>query len=235
MFSAVVFDMYETLVTVFDRRPYYSEMMAEDAGVPVEQYREHWHHYENIRTVGGCDLAEAVRGTLKELGISREDLTDLIVRKRLADQDRVFGSIRPEIIAMLEGLKQQGFLIGLISNCYLEERDCIRASRLAPYFDVMMLSCELGIRKPDPEIFSRCAEALNIRADEILYVGDGGSMELEQAAASGMVPLQACWFIREAGPHTHGCRKEDCPHAEAPEQVLSAALRGTGNLNETLM
>jgi len=48
--------MYETLVTVFDRRPYYSAEMAKDAGVTTERFRRYWRTYEEDRTLGLCDL-----------------------------------------------------------------------------------------------------------------------------------------------------------------------------------
>lgn len=34
----------------------------------------------------------------------------------------------------------------------------------------------------NPAIFERCIEKLGVKADECLYVGDGGSYELEAAA-----------------------------------------------------
>ena len=226
MIRAVIFDMYETLITVFDVPPYYSAAMAADAGVTAEQFREYWRGYEHSRSVGACTLTDAVAGTLRCLGVYRDDLVRTITEKRLADQRRIYACIRPEIIAMLDRLKQRGIGIGLISNCYPEERDCIRASRLAPYFDAMLLSCEQGIVKPDPEIFTRCLDALKLSACETFYVGDGGSMELEQAAACGMTPVQACWFLRGDEPEQPCTRKEGFLHAEHPDEISELVLSG---------
>lgn len=175
--KAVVFDMYQTLITVFDRRPYYSAQMALDVGVPTEEFRKYWHSYENDRTLGKCDLLGALRGTMHALGLP-EAMADRLYEKRIQDQHRIFSCIQPSVLSMLDVLKNNGIRIGLISNCYLEERDQIVASPLQQYFDVQMLSCEQGIAKPDPEIFHRCIHSLSMPAEEIFYVGDGGSMEL---------------------------------------------------------
>lgn len=92
---------------------------------------------------------------------------------------------------MLEELKEKGILIGLISNCYSEESEVIRKSVLFPYFDAAFLSCEQGVKKPDEEIFYRCMRNLAVKAEECLYVGDGGSQELEAAGRLGMKAVQA--------------------------------------------
>ena len=100
-----------------------------------------------------------------------------------------------EIISMLQAIKEQGVLIGLISNCYLEEATRIRESELFPYFDAVFFSNEQGICKPEKEIYYRCMEALSVQPQECLYVGDGGSHELETAEEIGMKAVQATWYL----------------------------------------
>lgn len=93
-------------------------------------------------------------------------------------------------------------------------------SSLAGCFDVMMLSCEQQIAKPDPIIFDRCIKALDIPPGQILYVGDGGSRELEAASASGMDVVQACWYIRENEPQQPCGIKQGYAHALHPSDIL---------------
>ena len=45
MIKAVVFDMFETLVSLFKGRTYFSENIAEDLGIPLETFRDAWHMY----------------------------------------------------------------------------------------------------------------------------------------------------------------------------------------------
>ena len=79
----------------------------------------------------------------------------------------------------------------------MEEAEAIRANVLASCFDVMMLSCEQGVQKPEHEIFERCLAELSVAPEDCLYVGDGGSQELEAARNVGMETAQACWYFRE--------------------------------------
>lgn len=48
------------------------------------------------------------------------------------------------------------------------------------------MSCEIGVKKPDVEIFQKCMKDLEVAAEECIYVGDGGSFELETAQALGI-------------------------------------------------
>lgn len=52
--------------------------------------------------------------------------------------------------------------------------------------DVVAFSCELGVRKPDPEIYLAATRRLNVQPDECVFVGDGGSNELYGAHELGM-------------------------------------------------
>ena len=94
-------------------------------------------------------------------------------------------------------------------------RSVIRKSILFPYFDAVCLSYEQGMRKPDAEIFTRCVNLLGVGADECLYVGDGGSHELEEARAVGMNAVQAVWYLQEGVNQPCG-RKEDFVQIENP-------------------
>ena len=52
MIKAVIFDMFETLVTLFTGRTYFSENIAEDLCEPIEAFRKYWHETEKDRTLG---------------------------------------------------------------------------------------------------------------------------------------------------------------------------------------
>lgn len=40
--KAVIFDMYETLITLFDSPLYFGTQMASDAGIAEERFQETW-------------------------------------------------------------------------------------------------------------------------------------------------------------------------------------------------
>ena len=83
--------------------------------------------------------------------------------------------------------------------------------------DSIVLSCETGLVKPDPEIFMLCSARLGVHPEDCLYVGDGGSDELRGASMVGMTPVQAVWFTRG---HVAGCEnQEGFPILNSPQEV----------------
>ena len=120
---------------------------------------------------------------------------------------------------MLKKLKEKGILIGLISNCFSEEAEVIRRSVLFPYFDAAILSYEQGVQKPDEEIYKRCMASLGVALEECLYIGDGGSNELEAARTLGMKAFQAVWYLQEGTSQPMG-RMEAFEQLESPRDVL---------------
>lgn len=194
--------MFETLVSLFAGRTYFGENIAADVGIDADEFRAVWHKNEFSRSIGRLTIEEALSQALSEFGITDEKSTALAAEKRRAALDDTFSAIPEETFAMLDGLKRRGLLIGLISNCFSDECEIIKASPLFGYFDSAMLSYEQGICKPDKEIYLRIMKELGVMPQECLYVGDGGSRELFAADELGMKAVQAEWFRRYAfEPH----------------------------------
>ena len=197
MKKAVIFDMYETLITHYKSPLYFSTEMSEDAGLTYDQFYPLWKQSEPDRWVGKMTFEQCIEHIMKTYNCYSEEKLETIVEKRMATKVEVFTQLHEHIIPMLQKLKEEGIRIGLISNCFSEEVIAIRNSVLAPYFDFLCLSYEQGLQKPDPEIFHRCMDHLHVQPEECLYVGDGGSQELETAKALNMLPLQATWYFQD--------------------------------------
>lgn len=218
MTRAVIFDMYETLVTHYQSPLYFGSQMAKDAGIPEARFLELWNPTGHDRTIGKMTLEEALEMILRKNQCYSEKLVKDIVEKRIATKKECFHHLHSEIIPMLSKLKERGILIGLISNCFSEEVDVIRQCELFSYFDAVYLSFEQGTQKPDEEIYTRCIGELSVKAAECLYVGDGGSNELEAAKALGMMAVQATWYFRE---EDRSRLKQDFSQAERPPDILN--------------
>ncbi len=219
MIKAVIFDMYETLITHFDSPLYFGTQMALDAGIAEEKFQEIWHLTEEKRTIGKITLEEVLEKILKENDCFSEEKMNYILNKRIHCKEEAFEHLHIEIVPMLRALKEKGILIGLISNCFSEEAMVIKKSILYPFFDAICLSFDEGIQKPNPAIFKRCIEKLHVQADECLYVGDGGSNELEAAETIGMKAVQAVWYLKE-GTNQPAKIKADFEHIETPLGII---------------
>lgn len=226
MVKAVIFDMFETLITHYHGQSplYFGAQMAADAGISEESFQSLWRPTEYDRAVGHLNLEEALEIVLRKNQCYSETVLKRIAKKRIAAKEECFRHLHPEIIPMLSALKEKGILIGLISNCFSEEADVIRRSVLFPYFDEVYLSYEQGVQKPDEEIFRRCMDGLAVKAEECVYVGDGGSRELETAERLGMKAVQAAWYLKEGTMQPTG-RMEEYTPMESPVEVISILNR----------
>ena len=220
MIKAVIFDMYETLITLYESPLYFGTQMALDAGIEEDKFQKLWSAAEEDRTIGKITLEEILEKILKENDCYSESKIEYIVRKRIKCKEEAFEHLHAEILPMLRSLKEKGILIGLISNCFSEESLVIRKSILYSFFDAVCLSFDEGMQKPDQAIFYRCLEKLNVQADECLYVGDGGSCELEAAQMIGMKAVQAVWYLKE-GTNQPSKRKEEFENVETPLDILN--------------
>ena len=157
---------------------------------------------------------------MKAHGIYTPEMHRQVVEKRIAIQADCFTHLHPGILPMLSGLKAQGIRIGLITNCFSEEAKLIRESELFLCFDAHCLSWEEGVRKPDPDIYRTCLHRLGVAPEECLYVGDGGSFELEAARALGMQAVQATWYRQAAFEHKQAAIRQDFTQVAEPMELL---------------
>ena len=195
--QAVIFDMYETLVTQFCSPLYYGTQIAQDLELDPADFLPGWRKTDEARATGKLTFEEVIESLLCHHGIYTPERFQQTVTKRIAIQADCFRHLHPGILPMLARIKDRGLKIGLITNCFSEEAVLIRRSDLFPYFDAACLSYEIGVRKPDPVIYRRCVEMLGIPPENCLYVGDGGSRELETAEKLGMQAVQATWYRKE--------------------------------------
>jgi putative hydrolase of the HAD superfamily len=97
--------------------------------------------------------------------------------------------LNPDARKVLEDLKKCHKRIGLICNTGLTPgiglRKLLANEGVAEYFDLMLFSEEIGIRKPDPRIFHLAAERLGVHLCEIVHVGDNLKTDVWGAKNAG--------------------------------------------------
>jgi putative hydrolase of the HAD superfamily len=83
----------------------------------------------------------------------------------------------------------------LLSNATDRLRSDLRALSLDDEFDAVFSSAELGVAKPDPEVFARVCTALGRTPEQCLFVDDSA----EHVAAAAAVGLTAHLYRSTAG------------------------------------
>jgi epoxide hydrolase-like predicted phosphatase len=102
--------------------------------------------------------------------------------------DRLFAGSRPDDAMQTAVLRARkaGVRTGLISNSWGTRR--YDRARLSELFDGVVISGEVGIRKPSPEIYTLGAEAIGVEAVACVFVDDL-AFNLEPAAELGMATI----------------------------------------------
>jgi putative hydrolase of the HAD superfamily len=90
----------------------------------------------------------------------------------------------------LDALRARQLKLGVITNGVGErQRRKIEALGLTDAFDVIVVSEEEGVRKPDGEIFRRALERCGVAAHEAAFVGDHPVADVEGAHRAGLVAV----------------------------------------------
>lgn len=92
----------------------------------------------------------------------------------------------PFTLATLDALRAEGYRLGLISNWDPSCREVLRATGLDTRLDPVVVSCEAGVEKPDPQIFQKALALSGEKPEECLYVGDNYYDDGVGATAVGM-------------------------------------------------
>ena len=191
-YLAVIFDLFGTLAGNFSSQDYNEALvkMASALSLPSDDFRREWFATSRKRNTGVNQNCEAdVEQVCRELGVLPRDWqVQLAVQHRL-DHIRDVMTPQPGAIEVLSRLKDERYEIGLLSNCTHEIPTVWPETPFAPLVDVAVFSCLVGMRKPDPRIYKLTAERLEVRPEECLFVGDGGSQELSGALGVGMKPV----------------------------------------------
>ncbi len=96
----------------------------------------------------------------------------------------------PNLVTMLDELKKKGLRLGLVTNGYgVFQNDTIKALEIKEYFDTILISEMEGLSKPDPLLFERAAERLNVKTEECMFVGDHPKNDVEAAKNTGMLAV----------------------------------------------
>lgn len=89
---------------------------------------------------------------------------------------------------VLRELKEKYQLV-VVSNFYGNLNCVLKEYELDGYFDNVIESSVVGIRKPDPDIFRKGLEALQLKANEVVVVGDSYKNDIEPARLLGCVTV----------------------------------------------
>jgi HAD superfamily hydrolase (TIGR01509 family) len=187
--QAVVFDLFDTLVLIENSDLYYplcfqmlyDSLVQDKIDVSFKDFKQ---VYDEVRELmlaeTELDLTEPhfnvrVSRTLMKFGYDFRDSDPVVVNATKAFADGLINHLilDDDVNYVLKNLYGK-YKLGLISNLRIPElgRELLKKYSLEEYFDVILISGEENVRKPNPLIFEKALKLLGVKASESVFIGD---------------------------------------------------------------
>jgi putative hydrolase of the HAD superfamily len=225
MVKAVLFDLFETLITEFPVQPTRASSVGDALGLQSHAFRVEWKARRPRVVLGRLGFGEALTEISRTL-TGRVDAVAVqrVREQRIREKAAAFDRVDEEIALVIGELRRHGLRLAVASNCFAE--DVLSWSRwpLAHEFQSVVFSCAVGAAKPDPQIYLTATGELGIEPAATLFIGDGGDNELVGAGQAGLRAYRAGWFSRR-WPGVRPSESVDAGLA-SPRDVLRLVVSG---------
>ncbi|RBW67577.1 HAD family hydrolase [Bacillus taeanensis] len=187
MIKAVVFDLDGTLlnrdksVKMFIEKQY-ERLNKWISHVPKDKYITRFIELDNRGYVWKDKVYQQLVDEFDITGFTWEELLQDYI-SQFRDSCVPF----PNLISMLEELRNNNLVLGMITNGKGQfQMDNIKALGIEKYFETILISEWEGMKKPEPQIFKKALEKLNVLPTESIFVGDHPEKDVKAAQSIGM-------------------------------------------------
>jgi len=122
----------------------------------------------------------------------------------VAYHDAKFTRLKPfdDVLPALERLSRSDLLLGVVTDgLEMKQAEKLIRLRVASYFPprAIFISDRIGISKPNPKLFQKACEALEVPPGQALYVGDHPVKDIDGSNGAGMISVLVNRQGRHAG------------------------------------
>jgi putative hydrolase of the HAD superfamily len=200
--KGVLFDLFGTLLIYDDMSTAWSDWLSEfftrlkrhglttSKEIFAERCDRFFSREEPPEREDGLTIFERrIQALCSSLEVSMEvaDIKNTATRMVNAWEEHIF--LDPECHPLLEAL-QQHKILGLISNFDHPPHihTLLRRLDLEKFFTAVVISGDIGIKKPDPGIFHLALQRTGLQPEEVIYVGDTEE-DITGSLSTGIVPI----------------------------------------------
>jgi putative hydrolase of the HAD superfamily len=184
--KAIFFDLFFTLIY-----PGYLDENENDViGISLSE----WDGYAENKVL----YDERAKGKTKDdreiidniVNLMPYNLTEMqkqkILQRREERMKRALLTVDNNILMTLGKIRARGIKLGIISNADIIDIKYWKDSPLSELFDLALFSCNVGMVKPEAEIYQLAMKKLDVMPVESIFIGDGASNELYGAKSVGL-------------------------------------------------
>lgn len=192
MYKACIFDLDGTLTDTLESLTYSVNATLREMG--LGQITS-----EQCKAFVGSGARKLIERSIKAAG----DPEALRIEEGMEVYGRIFKknctyhvAPYPGIVEMLAALKEQGVSLAVLSNKpHVQTKDVVATFFGNDTFASVQGQREGIPRKPDPAAVFMIAEALNVKAEECVYIGDS-DVDMQTGNAAGVTTIGVSWGFR---------------------------------------
>jgi putative hydrolase of the HAD superfamily len=198
--KAVFFDAFHTLVyldSFFERlQAHFAERgvvisleaIAQAARAEMAHYKgnalrgKDEESLAQLRRACGAALKNGLEAQGVDVPLTTEDVTDVLLRS-------IHFGVYPEVVGVLQRLKENGCILGVVSNWDYRLPAILNELDVGRFFDFVLTSAACGCEKPDARIFQEALRRAQVAPEETLHVGDSYERDFIGAQQVGIQPV----------------------------------------------
>lgn len=142
---------------------------------------------------------------------------------RYIEAYRLQRQVVPGTLALLQALHTRVRIAVVTNNLTAEQVGKIQACGLAPYIDALVTSEDVGVVKPDPEIFKTALQRVACTSQETVMIGDSWSSDIRGATQVG---IRAIWLNRKGQTCPDPTLATEIQALEPLEEILETIYPG---------
>lgn len=163
----------------------FTRKFCELVGITESEYKAvYFRHNRSFNAGKPISEEELWRRVLTDL--NKVDMLESVLH--FSKEYRSKKSINKPVLDLIDLLRKNGYKTGLLSNNTVEAANMMRDSGIDSHFDAFIVSAEVGMMKPDPEIFNLLCEKLEVEPAELVFIDDS-KRSLSSSAECGFIPI----------------------------------------------
>ena len=157
---------------------------------------------ENVKNYFDIEIPKEIPSNLTLFEYKLQQLTiklDVYLKREELEELAIFSiqawannhNIDKNAFKILSELKEKNYKIALVSDFdhppYIYK--FLEKHKLISYFDSIIISGNLGVKKPNPKMFNMALRETRLYADEVLFIGDSMELDIQGALGVGMISI----------------------------------------------
>lgn len=163
-----------------------TEDLASELGLSKEVLAQIWKEKIPLLGSGKIDEAEFWQQVSEKYGLRQVRVDENLLGRAFAKQLIPFAEVR----AIIQGLGRLSIKTAVLSDTIEPHAKVLREAGLYDDFDIVLLSYEIGLRKPHIDIYEYTLNTLGVKASRTVFIDD----DPENAQAATYIGIHGITF-----------------------------------------